>query len=50
MMRREEQYVGRRVMELKVQGIPKRRSMVGQSEGPYDRATWRRMSAYIDPT
>ena len=38
LVRREEPYVGRRVMEMKAQrrskrGRPKRKNMVGQSEG-----------------
>ena len=64
-MRREEHYVGRRVMVMKVQGRrkrgrPKRRWLdkvkddikeKGLSpDDVYDRATWRRMSSYIDPT
>ena len=37
-MRREEHYVGRRAMELKVQGRRKAsEKMVGQSEGSYQR-------------
>ena len=65
MMRREEHYVGRRAMEMKVQGRmkrgrPKRRWLdkvkddikekVLSADHVYDRATWRRMSSYIDPT
>ena len=64
-MRREEHYVGRRTMEMKVQGRrkrgrPKRRWLdkvkydikeKGLSvDHVYDRATWRCMSSYIDPT
>ena len=64
-MRREEQYVGRRAMKMEVQGRkkigrPKRRWLdrvrddikeKGLSgEDVYDRATWRCMSSYIDPT
>ena len=64
-MRREEHYVGRRAMVMKVQGRrkrgrPKRRWLdkvkddikeKGLSvDDVYDRATWRRMSSYIDPT
>ena len=60
-MRREEHYVGRRAMVMKVQGRrkrgrPKRRWLdkvkddikeKGQSaDDVYDRATWRRMSSY----
>ena len=60
MMRREEHYVGRRAMEIKVQGRrkrgrPKRRWLEKvkddiKADEVYDRATWRRMSSYIDPT
>lgn len=64
-MRREEDYVGRRAMGMKVQGKrrrgrPKRRWLDSvradlrekglSGEEVYDRATWRRMSSYIDPT
>ncbi len=64
-MRREEHHVGRRAVEMKVQwrrkrGRPKRRWLDTvkddiKEKGPsadevYDRATWRRMSSYIDPT
>ena len=64
-MRREEHYVGRRAMEMKVQGrrkrgIPKRTWLdkvkdVIKEKGlsadyVYDRAIWRRMSSYIVPT
>ena len=64
-MRREEHYVGRRAMVMKVQGRrkrgrPKRRWLDKvkddikekglSAEDVYDRATWRRMSSYIDPT
>ena len=64
-MRREEHYVGRRAMEMKVQGRrkrgrPKRRWLDKvkddikekglSADDVYDRATWRRMSSYIDPT
>ena len=64
-MRREEHYVGRRAVVMKVQGrrkrgIPKRRwldkvkdaiKQKGMSaDDVYDRATWRRMSSNIDPT
>ena len=64
-MRREEHYVGRRVMEIKVQGRrkrgrPKRRWLDKvkddikekglSADEVYDRATWRGMSSYIDPT
>ena len=64
-MRREVHYVGRRAMDMKVQGRrkrgkPKRRWLDRVSDDikenglsadeVYDRATWRRMSSYIDPT
>ena len=64
-MRREEHYVGRRAMEMKVQwrrrrGRHKRRWLDKvkddikekglSADEVYDRATWRRMSSYIDPT
>ena len=64
-MRREEHYVGRRGMEMKVhgrrkRGRPKRRWLDKvkddikekglSADDVYDRATWRRMSSYIDPT
>ena len=64
-MRREEHYVGRRAMVMKVQGRrkrgrPKRRWLDKvkdeikekglSADDVYDRATWRRMSSYIDPT
>ena len=64
-MRRYEHYVGRMAMEMKVQGRrergrPKRRLMDKvrdyvkekglSADEVYDRATWRRMSSYIDPT
>ena len=64
-MRREEHYVGRRAMVMKVQGRrkrgrPKRRWLDKvkddikekglSADAVYDRATWRRMSSYIDPT
>ena len=64
-MRREEHYVGRRDMVMKVQGRRKRgrpeRRWLDKVEddikenglsadGVYDRATWRRMSSYIVPT
>ena len=63
-MRREEHYVGRRAMEMKVQwrrkrGRPKRRWLDKvkddikekglSADELYDCATWRRMSSYIDP-
>ena len=59
-MRREEHYVGRRAMVMKVQRRPKRiwldkvKDAVKEkglsADDVYDRATWRRMSSYIDPT
>ena len=64
-MRKEEHYVGRRAMVIKVQGRrkrgrPKRRWLDKVKDDTkekgllvddvYDRATWRRMSSYIDPT
>ena len=63
-MRRNEHYVGRRATERKVQGRRKRgrrnrrrlnrvRDVIKENglsaEEVYDRATWRRMSSYIDP-
>ena len=60
MMRREEHCVGRRALEMQVQGKRKRRWLdrvrddikeKGLSEEEvYDRATWRHMSSYMDPT
>ena len=62
--RREEHYVGRSAMVMKVQGRskigrPKRRWLDKlkddikekglSADDVYDRATWRRMSSYIDP-
>ena len=63
-MRREEHYVGRRAMVMKVwvrrkRGRPNRRWLDKvkdikekglSADDVYDRATWRRMSSYIDPT
>ena len=64
-MRREEHYIGRRAMVMKVQGRRKRgrptRSWLDKVKDDikekglsaadvYDHATWRRMSSYIDPT
>ena len=64
-MRREEHCVGRRVMEMKVEkrmkiGMPKRRWLNKvkndikekglSADEVYDRATWRSMSSYTDPT
>ena len=61
----EEHYVGRRAMETKVQGRRKRGRLKRRwldkvnydikekglsAEEVYDRATWRRMSSYIDHT
>ena len=62
-MRKEDHYIGRGAMEMKVQGRrkrgrPKRRWLDKVKDGTkenglsgeevYDRATWRRMSSYID--
>ena len=64
-MRREEHYVGRRAMVMKVQGRRKRGTHKRRwldkvkddikekglsADDVYDRATWRHMSSYIDPT
>ena len=64
-MRRGEPYVGRRAMVMKIQGRgkrvrPKRRWLDKvkdaikdkglSADDVYERATWRRMSSYIDPT
>ena len=59
-MRREEHYVGRRVMVMKLQGRRKRRWLDKvkddikekglSADDVYGRATWSRMSSYIDPT
>ena len=64
-LRREEHYVGRRAMVMKVQGRRKigrsKRILLDKvkhankekglsSDDVYDRATLRRMSSYIDPT
>ena len=58
-MRRNEHYVGRRAMEMK-RRRPKRRRLDKVKEDikekglsadeVYDRATWRRISSYVDPT
>ena len=63
-MRREEHYVGRRAMEMKVQGRRKRgrhkrrwldkvtddiKEKELSAGDVFDCATWRRMSSYIDP-
>ena len=63
-MRREEHYVGRRAMVMKVQGRRKRGRPMRRwldkvkddinekglsADEVYDRATWRRMSSYIAP-
>ena len=63
-VRREEHYVGRRAVEMKVQGRrkrgrPKRRWLDKvkddmkekglSADNVYDRAKWRCMSSYIDP-
>ena len=59
-MRREEHYIGRRAMEMKVQGTRKRRCLDKvkddikekrlSADEVYDPATRRSMSLYIDPT
>ena len=64
-MRREEYYVGRRAMVMKVEGRRKRgrakRRWLDKvkddikeeglsADDVYHRATWRRMLSYIDPT
>ena len=64
-MRRDEPYVGRRAMEIKVQGSRQRgsprRILLDKvkddtkekglsADDVYHRATWRRMLSYIDPT
>ena len=63
-MRREEHFVGRRAMVMKVQGrrkggrpktwLVKVKDDIKEkglsADDVYDRATWRRMSSYIDPT
>ena len=64
MMRREDDYVGRRAMQKRVQWRRKRgrtkRRWLGKvrddikenglpADYVYDHATWRRMSLYIDP-
>ena len=64
-LRREEHYVGRRAMVMKVPGERKRgrhkrrwldkekddiKEKGLSADDVYDRATWRRMSLYIDPT
>ena len=64
-MRREEHYVGRRAMVMKVQGRRKRgrhkrrwlstvkddiKDKGLSADHVYDRDTWRRMSSCIDPT
>ena len=64
-MRREERYVGRRAIEMKVhgrrnRGRPKRRWLDKvdddikekglSADQVYDRATWRHISSNIDPT
>ena len=62
-MRREEHHVGRRAMVMKVQGRRKRgrpnrrwldtiniKEKGLSADDVYHRATWRRMSSYIDPT
>ena len=64
-MRRDEEYVGKRVVGIEMQGSrrrgrPKkrwadyvkddRREMGLPGEEVYDRAAWRRLSSRIDPT
>ena len=62
-MRREEHDVGARAMEMKVYGRRPRTRRLGRLrlcdaikekglsvEEVHDRATWRRMVSYIDPT
>ena len=64
-MRTDEHYVGRREMEMKVQGRRKRGRPKKRwwdnvkddikekgllADEVYDGAMWRRMSSYIDPT
>ena len=63
-MIRDEEYVGKRVMGIKVQGSrrrgrPKKRwadcvkddlREKGLSGEVYDRAAWRRLSSHVDPT
>ena len=64
-MKREEHYIGRRAMEMKVHGRRKigrhKRIWLDRSrddikekglsrEEAYDRATWKRMSSYIEST
>ena len=57
--RRDEEYVGKRVMGIEVRGSgrrgrPKKRwadcVKDGLREKVYDRAAWRRLSSHIDPT
>ena len=65
MIRREEHYVGRRAIEMEVQGrrkrgIPKRRWLDKvkddikekglSADEMYNQATWRHISSKIDPT
>ena len=64
-MRRDEEYVGKRVMGIEVQGSRRRgrpkkrwvdcvkddvREKGLSGEAVYDRAAWRRLLSYIDPT
>ena len=60
-MRRDEHYVGRRAMVMKVQGRRNKRRWLDKvkddikekvlsADDVYDHATWRRMSSYIDCT
>ena len=59
LMRKEEHYVGWRAMGRRKRGRPKRiwldkvkddiKEKALSADEVYDRATWRRMSSYIDP-
>ena len=64
-MRRDEEYVGKRVMGIEVQGSKRRgrpkkrwadsvkddlREKGLSGEEVYDQAAWRRLSSHIDPT
>ncbi len=53
--KREDEYVGKRVMEVlgkRRRGRPKRRWLERKLSGEYaqDRAKWRRLTRHIDPT